>query len=129
MTQYGHMLVLELRKCDSSKLNDDAFIKEFLLRVVEMAEMRPATIPIVFEEEPRQAGRGPGKTGLIGLTESHAAIHTYPHRSQRWAVFTLLSCKEFDMNRITYFTVAWFDAVGYKFQNVTIGEEFPRYKS
>ena len=67
----GKHCILELYDCDSSKLNDEAFLRD---TITDAAKRAGATLLnlITHRFEPQ------GVTGLALLAESHISIHTWP---------------------------------------------------
>jgi S-adenosylmethionine decarboxylase len=74
-----------LIECDPDTLRDEALVRDILDRVVKDLGLR--SVGSVWHKFP---GEG-GVTGLIALTESHLACHTYPEN--RTATFNLYCCR------------------------------------
>ncbi len=81
----GTEWLVEAFGCDRDKLRDEALIRETFDRV--MADLGLKAVGAVWHTFP---GEG-GVTGMIALTESHLACHTYPEHSI--ATFNLYCCR------------------------------------
>lgn len=81
----GTEWLIETSGCDPHLLRNEALIRSILENVVADLELRP--IGSVWK---KFDGEG-GVTGLIGLTESHLACHTYPEHGT--ATFNLYCCR------------------------------------
>ena len=81
----GTEWLIEAINCDPIALRDEAKIRSILEQVVHDLELKPiGSVWHKFENEG-------GVTGLIALTESHLACHTYPEH--RTATFNLYCCR------------------------------------
>lgn len=102
MNEVGKHIKGHLFGVSFEKLNDVVVAERFLLEAVEAAEMRALDQPWVYDIklELEMQGETPypdepeGVTGVVVLSTSHVAIHTYPRRG--YAVFDLYSCRDFD---------------------------------
>ena len=81
----GTEWLIEAKGCDQDALRDDDKIKTILSRVIDDLGLR-----VVGEVWHKFDGEG-GVTGLIALTESHLACHTYPEHGV--ATFNLYCCR------------------------------------
>lgn len=81
----GTEWLIEAIDCDPVALRDESIIRDILERVVRDLALR--SIGSVWHKFP---GEG-GVTGLIALTESHLACHTYPENGT--ATFNLYCCR------------------------------------
>jgi S-adenosylmethionine decarboxylase len=81
----GTEWLIEAIDCDPGALRDEALVRDILERVVKDLALR--SVGSVWHKFP---GEG-GVTGLIALTESHLACHTYPE--SRTATFNLYCCR------------------------------------
>ena len=81
----GTEWLVEAYGCDQDKLRDEPLIRVTLERV--MAELGLKAVGSVWHKFP---GEG-GVTGMIALTESHLACHTYPEHGI--ATFNLYCCR------------------------------------
>lgn len=81
----GTEWLIEAMDCDPSALRDESTIRSVLEQVVHDLDLKPiGSVWHKFENEG-------GVTGLIALTESHLACHTYPEH--RTATFNLYCCR------------------------------------
>jgi S-adenosylmethionine decarboxylase len=81
----GTEWLIEAAGCEQAALRDEAVLRAVLARVV--ADLGLKSVGEVWHKFP---GEG-GVTGLIGLTESHLACHTYPEHGT--ATFNLYCCR------------------------------------
>ncbi|MDM7923816.1 MAG: S-adenosylmethionine decarboxylase [Pyrinomonadaceae bacterium] len=81
----GTEWLIEAAGCEADRLREEAVLRTVLDRV--MADLGLISIGSVWHKFP---GEG-GVTGLIALTESHLACHTYPE--YRTATFNLYCCR------------------------------------
>ena len=81
----GTEWLIEASGCDPAKLRDISALRAVLDSVI--AELGLKTIDSVWHTFP---GEG-GVTGLVALTESHLACHTYPEHQT--ATFNLYCCR------------------------------------
>lgn len=81
----GTEWLIEASGCDPEILRDEAVVREVFLSVVNDLGLK--SIGSVWHKFP---GEG-GVTGLVALTESHLACHTYPEHSV--ATFNLYCCR------------------------------------
>jgi S-adenosylmethionine decarboxylase len=84
----GKHCILELYECDSSKLNDEAFLRD---TITDAAKRAGATLLnlITHRFEPQ------GVTGLALLAESHISIHTWPESG--YAAVDVFTCGDHTM--------------------------------
>lgn len=81
----GTEWLIEANGCDSAALRDEALIRSIMSRVIEDLGLK--SIGDVWYKFP---GEG-GVTGMVALTESHLACHTYPEHEI--ATFNLYCCR------------------------------------
>ena len=81
----GTEWLIEAVGCDAEALRDEAVIRSIFDRVVSDLGLR--SVGSVWHKFP---GEG-GVTGMIALTESHLACHTYPEYGT--ATFNLYCCR------------------------------------
>lgn len=89
---YGDELTLRLSSItDITALADDRALTTFMRDLVDRIGMTVIAGPLVATEEgpPEKAG----KSAVVILAESHAAVHTYPHL--REILVNVFSCKPF----------------------------------
>ncbi|GAA0449670.1 adenosylmethionine decarboxylase [Actinoplanes capillaceus] len=97
MSHYGDELTLRLSGiADTSALDDDAALTRFMRDLVDRIGMTVIAGPLVATETgpPEKAG----KSAVVILAESHAAIHTYPQL--REILINVFSCKPFHENDV-----------------------------
>lgn len=81
----GTEWLIEAAGCDAGKLRDEAALRLIFDRVIDDLDLK--AIDSVWHTF---SGEG-GVTGLVALTESHLACHTYPEH--RTATFNLYCCR------------------------------------
>jgi len=81
----GTEWLIEATGCDADILRDENAVRNVLLKVIEDLGLR--SIGSVWH---KFEGEG-GVTGLVALTESHLACHTYPEYNT--ATFNLYCCR------------------------------------
>ena len=82
----GTEWLVEAAGCESELLRDEGLVRSVLDRVITDLGLRPVgSVWHKFEGEA-------GVTGIIALTESHLACHTYPEYGT--ATFNLYCCRE-----------------------------------
>jgi S-adenosylmethionine decarboxylase len=81
----GTEWLVEATKCDTAALRDEDVVRGILSRVI--ADLGLRSIGSVWH---KFGGEG-GVTGIIALTESHLACHTYPEHGT--ATFNLYCCR------------------------------------
>ena len=81
----GTEWLIEAAGCDPRLLRDEMLLRRLFERVV--ADLGLKTVGSIWHKFP---GEG-GVTGLIALTESHLACHTYPESGV--ATFNLYCCR------------------------------------
>lgn len=89
----GTEWLIEATGCNKEKLRDEAELRAVFDRVI--SDLGLKAIDSIWHKFP---GEG-GVTGLVALTESHLACHTYPEYGT--ATFNLYCCKtrpEWDWN-------------------------------
>ena len=89
-----------LVRAKSYRLNDQSLMREFLFELVDSIGMCPLSRPIIYNVVPRLRELGydgyhdtGGLSGIIPLSTSHCAIHTWPEHEE--AVFDVYSCAEY----------------------------------
>ena len=83
----GTEWLIEAEECDAEKLRDAAVLRAVFARLVADLDLKTVGESI-WHKFP---GAG-GVTGLVALTESHLACHTYPE--YKIATFNLYCCRE-----------------------------------
>ena len=82
----GTQWIVDAHGCDPSSLRSCAALGLLFARIVEELGLHPVSEP-VWHVFPGEAGI----TGLLILSESHLACHTFPERG--FAAFDLYSCR------------------------------------
>jgi len=82
----GTEWLVEAMECDADRLRDVSALKEVFRSIIDDLGLKPVADP-VWHKFP---GEG-GVTGLVALTESHLACHTYPEHGT--ATFNLYCCR------------------------------------
>jgi len=98
-----------------AELGSAASVQEFLDTLVETIQMRPLGPAHLYEVEVavRQQGAEPeedegGVTGVVVLSTSHAAIHTWPE--YQYAVVDVYSCRDYDPAQVAVIAHTVFQA-------------------
>ena len=81
----GTEWLIEAAGCKRDNLRDEALLRSLFERII--SDLGLKVIGCVWHKFP---GEG-GVTGLVALTESHLACHTYPEH--RTATFNLYCCR------------------------------------
>ncbi len=121
---YGIQLQIEGACCQNADaLRDEKKVKGLLAKAIKAAGMSLLAGPYVAEEPPRDAGKGPGISGVALLCESHVVIHTYPEA--RWFFFEMLSCKNFNSAKVEKVLTKWSGSQQISSYAKEIGTNFP----
>jgi len=97
---------IQIYGVDFGKLKDVLVAERFLIAAIKAAGMRALDQPWVYDIREELEAQGEkldptepeGVTGIVVLSTSHAAIHTWPHRG--YAVFDLFSCTDFETEKV-----------------------------
>lgn len=81
----GTEWLIEAEGCDQDKLRDESTLRDLFARII--ADLGLKAIDSVWH---KFEGEG-GVTGMVALTESHLACHTYPEHGV--ATFNLYCCR------------------------------------
>jgi S-adenosylmethionine decarboxylase len=81
----GTEWLVEAVGCDATRLRDEELLRGLFARIVDDLGLK--VIDSIWKKFPGEAG----VTGLIALTESHLACHTYPEHGA--ATFNLYCCR------------------------------------
>ncbi len=81
----GTEWLIEATGCDAERLRDGAVLRGIFDAIIN--ELGLKAIDSIWHKFPGQGG----VTGLVALTESHLACHTYPEH--RTATFNLYCCR------------------------------------
>jgi S-adenosylmethionine decarboxylase len=82
----GTEWLVEAEECNENLLRDEATLRAVFARIIEDLGLKSLNNPLWH----KFGGEG-GVTGLVMLTESHLACHTYPE--YRAATFNLYCCR------------------------------------
>ena len=134
----GTHLVMDITSYDADLLRDEGKVSNYLSKLIELADMTCLLPPQVFKfpfdgeykkflDKLREEGttsplirerlgildynenEGSGVTGICVLCESHAAVHTFPEKSDPFMSVCLYSCKSYDEDSIIKFTNKYWD--------------------
>jgi len=102
MREHGKHIKIQVYGVEFGKLKDVALMERLLVDLVRATGMRELDEPWVYDirEQLETRGEEPdpdepeGVTGIVVLSTSHVAVHTWPHRG--YAVFDVYSCRDFD---------------------------------
>ena len=83
MEALGRHVLLELRDCDRTKLDDLPYLRDTMLAAVD--EVGATVIDHIFHQFSPQ-----GVTGVVAIAESHLCIHTWPEHG--YAAEDLFTC-------------------------------------
>ncbi len=83
----GTEWLIEASDCEAETLRDAAILREVFARLINDLGLKT-----IGEEIWHQFAGEKGVTGLVALTESHLACHTYPE--YKTATFNLYCCKK-----------------------------------
>jgi S-adenosylmethionine decarboxylase len=81
----GTEWLVEAIGCDATCLRDESVLRKLFAQIVDNLGLK--VIDSVWKKFPGEAG----VTGLVALTESHLACHTYPEHGT--ATFNLYCCR------------------------------------
>ncbi len=81
----GTEWLIEATDCEPGRLRDESLLRDLFERVIEDLGLK--AIGSVWHRFPGESG----VTGMIALTESHLACHTYPEHGV--ATFNLYCCR------------------------------------
>jgi S-adenosylmethionine decarboxylase len=81
----GTEWLIEATDCEPERLRDESILRDLFARVIHDLGLK--AIGAVWHKFPGEAG----VTGMIALTESHLACHTYPEHGT--ATFNLYCCR------------------------------------
>lgn len=103
---HGKHIKVRLYGVEFGKLKDAATAERFLVESVDAAGMRPLDDPWVYDVRTELERQGvvpnpdepEGVTGIVVLSTSHVAIHTWPHRG--YANIDVYSCRDFETDAV-----------------------------
>jgi len=123
MSHFGPHLIMDLRECNSDKLNSKELVYNILLNLPEKIGMTRISEPDVFH----YSGKVPedhGVTGVVVLAESHCSIHTFADKG--YCFVDIFSCKEFDTKTALNEIVEAFESQSFDVQVLKRGIGFPK---
>ena len=82
----GTEWIIDALGCNAEKLRDASLLRVVFAEIIENLQLK------AVDEMWHQFGGEKGVTGLVLLTESHLACHTYPEHET--ATFNLYCCRE-----------------------------------
>ena len=83
MEALGRHVLLELRDCDRTMLDDLPYLRDTMLAAVD--EVGATVIDHIFHQFSPQ-----GVTGVVAIAESHLCIHTWPEHG--YAAVDIFTC-------------------------------------
>ena len=83
MEALGRHVLLELRDCDRTKLDDLPYLRDAMLAAVDA--VGATVIDHIFHQFSPQ-----GVTGVVAIAESHLCIHTWPEHG--YAAVDIFTC-------------------------------------
>lgn len=109
---FGQELILDLYGCDVSKFNREA-LEEYLIELCILIDMERADLHFWdYEDYPEEKAEAPphldGTSCVQFITTSNITIHTLDKVGEVY--INLFSCKDYDKDVATDFTVTFFDA-------------------
>lgn len=108
MYEHGKHIKVQVYGVAFDLLKDVTLIERLLVDLVHATGMRELDDPWVYDikEELKRQGEEPdpkepeGVTGIVVLSTSHCAVHTWPHRN--YAVFDVYSCCDYETGKAMY---------------------------
>ena len=122
---FGPHLMLDCYECNEKKLRDLNFVLKFLNDLPDLIDMHKISEPhaIDYPGNPKSFDKG-GISAVVIIAESHISIHTFP--SHRYMSVDIFSCKNFDVERATDFTIKTFEVKKVEKKLLNRGTEFPK---
>lgn len=120
---FGPHLMMDCRQCDKEKINDLAYIFNFLNTLPDKIGMTKITQPHVFPYE----GLIPedrGITGAVIIAESHITFHSFVEKD--YFFFDIFSCKPFDVDAVKQLVIDAFNVKDVEYHEAQRGRRFPR---
>jgi S-adenosylmethionine decarboxylase len=127
----GRHIKVQLYGVRFELLKDVELMKTFLTSLVAAAGMRPLGIAHVYDikEQLFEQGEEPdpnepeGVTGVVVLSTSHVAVHTWPHRG--YLILDLYSCRQFSSRPVVKMVQSFFGFVRYKIWDLSHSLDVP----
>jgi S-adenosylmethionine decarboxylase len=105
----GNHLILD--GFSNQNLDDDEYIKTFLINLTKKIKMHAISKPLVINHKAKQESES-GVTGIIILAESNITIHTYPNK--KWFCLDVYSCNEFEIDETIDYLIKELKITKYK---------------
>lgn len=103
MDALGKHLILELKQCDKTLLNDLDYVKDSMMEAAR-------TIGATIVDETFHKFSPLGVTGVVAIAESHLTIHTWPEYA--YAAVDVFSCSDtFEPQKAAVFLKERFRAI------------------
>lgn len=127
----GKHIKVKLYDAKFDQLKDVELMRSFLTDLVAAAGMRTLGSAHVYDikAQLRLQGEEPdpdepeGVTGVVVLSTSHVAVHTWPHRS--YLVMDLYSCRDFSSRPVLSTIRDYFGPVRYRFHDLSHSLDLP----
>ena len=121
---FGKELILDLYDCDTSKFNRKN-LTDYLIRLCDLIDMERADLHFWdYGDDPEAKADAPahldGTSCIQFITTSNITIHTLDKVCEVY--INIFSCKDFDKEDTTNFTVGFFNAKDVKASVITRGE-------
>ncbi len=108
---FGKELILDLYDCDIDKFTHES-IEEYLIQLCILIDMERADLHFWEYDDPDEKAAAPahldGISAVQFITTSNITIHTLEKVSECY--INLFSCKDYDKDAATDFTLKYFDA-------------------
>lgn len=109
--KFGEHLIFDAYGCNPEKLGDMELCYDVINELVNMADMKKMTEPMLIKSEGNLVlgGKDPGGfSGFVIIEESHISIHTFVKRG--FVTIDLYSCKEFPSEGIVEYLKKTFES-------------------
>lgn len=118
---FGPHLMLDLHKCNRSKLTNFRLMYNLLKNMPEKIGMTRISEPQLMRYKDRWA-KTPGITGFVILAESHVSLHTFP--DDDFVFLDIFSCRNFDYKSTKEYLISFFESKSPQARVVKRGKEF-----
>ena len=98
MDYFGDLLTIEASGCNIEAINDVKTVYNFMVKAVEVAEMKIIQGPVVFPYTHPIDSLEDGISGNLILADSHGAFHSFINDG--YAFFDIFSCKPFNRSAL-----------------------------
>lgn len=127
----GRHVKVQLFGVEFDRLKDVDLVRRFLTDLVLAAGMRPLGQTHVYDIKEQLVAQGEepdsnepeGVTGIVVLSTSHVAVHTWPHRA--YLILDLYSCRDFSSRPVLKTIRRHFGFVSHKFWDLSQSLELP----